>query len=99
MICAGTLGVPLGGPRHVGGLLGVAGRLSHKEGAVRLISEEGCLERYPSRNSHTGLCVGRVSVHVFNTDAGLFVKQSTSPWIQQSRSCRARVQYYTATTP
>ena len=25
---AGTLGVPLGGPRRVGGLLGVAGRLS-----------------------------------------------------------------------
>lgn len=53
---------------------------------MRLISEEGCLERYLSRNSHTGLCVDRVCVHVFSTDAGLFGKQSASPWIQQSRS-------------
>ena len=35
---AGTLGVPLGGPRRVGGLLGVAGRLS---GTVSL-KESAC---------------------------------------------------------
>lgn len=66
---------------------------------MRLISEEGCLERYLNKNIHTGLCVNRVPFYVFSTDAGLFVKQSASPWIQQSRSCRARVQYYTAPAP
>lgn len=32
---------------------------SHEVGAESLISEEGCLESYPNRNIHTGLCVNK----------------------------------------
>lgn len=38
---------------------------------MRLISGEELPREVPSRNSHTGLCVDRVSFHVFSTDAGL----------------------------
>ena len=44
---AGTLGVPLGGPRRVGGLLGVAGRLSGTVSPFR--AEQGTSLETPSR--------------------------------------------------
>ena len=44
---AGTLGVPLGGTRRVGGLLGVAGRLTRTVSPFR--AEQGTSLETPSR--------------------------------------------------
>ena len=45
--CAGTLGVPIGGTRLVGGILGVAGRLSGTDSPFR--AEQGTSLETPSR--------------------------------------------------
>ena len=64
---AGTLGVPLGGPRRVGGLLGVAGRLSGTVSPFR--AEQGT--SLETRSRHQSEWPSSKSLQTINAGEGV----------------------------
>ena len=85
---AGTLGVPLGGPRCVGGLLGVAGRLSGTVSPFR--SEQGTSLETTSR-ARASSCEEVGTTWFFSSCGGILVLRRgitgfllCLPWVAQS---------------
>ena len=85
---AGTLGVPLGGPRCVGGLLGVAGRLSGTVSPFR--SEQGTSLETTSR-ARASSCEEVGPTWFFSSCGGILVLRwgitgflLCLPWVAQS---------------
>ena len=78
---AGTLGVPLGGTRRVGGLLGVAGRLSGTVSPFR--AEQGTSLETPSR-ARASSCQAVGTTWFFSSCGGILELRrgsQPSPWV------------------
>ena len=78
---AGTLGVPLGGTRRVGGLLGVAGRLSGTVSPFR--AEPGTSLKTPSR-ARASSCQAVGTTWFFSSCGGILELRrgsQPSPWV------------------
>ena len=91
---AGTLGVPLGGTRRVGGLLGVAGRLSGTVSPFR--AEQGTSLETPSR-ARASSCQEVGTTWFFSSCGGiLMLRQGITgfllcrPWVTQPSILLAR---------